>query len=281
MIAPDLCSPAVSRTAAADARASRAPATFETQIIALCRTLETWRQECRDAADSDPNDFPGFERKAALQALAFFVFFLVASSVWPILQIHRNTAALLFLTVALLISAVAAPMLFVFQAIGLAKAQFWRALLRIFSGTRSNYPFTPLINCIEHDCTQRERLRSFRSSVLTAAQERMNHEESELRERLNSFVGTPTIFVVFGVIAGSITAWQNYHAHPDSAISGFLFFGSIGMLLMGVFGFRLRISLTELGRCRSLLAFELACRGGAKGKRTQNRPPLSNQLRPK
>lgn len=246
---------------------------FEAQLIALCLELETWRQESKDAADSEPNSLPPFERRAALHSLVFFVSFLVASYLWQIAQRSQSTAAILCVAVALIISSVSAPILFVFQAVGLAKAQFWRALLHIFSDPKTNFPFTPLMRRIEHDLNQQARLRCFSLHVLTTIEQRIVQDESELRERLSTFIGTPTIYVIFGVIAGSVTAWENYHAHPDSVSHSFLFWGSIGLLIIGLYGFRLRISLIEFARCRALLSLEISRRGALNVRDHSRRRP--------
>jgi len=100
-------------------------------------------------------------------------------------------------------------------------------------------------------------------------------EETDLRERLNVIVGTPTIFVILGALAGNLTAWENYHANLGFSVGGTIFAVSIVTLLMGLWGLRLRIALTELSRCRALLSLEIARRTAGE----QHLPPRHRSRR--
>jgi hypothetical protein len=244
---------------------------FGRDIICLCRELENWRTECRLARENDPNDFPPFERKAGFQSLIFFIALLIVSYAFPYVHALKNPIASLAAILTLIISLPAAPLLFLFQAVGLAKKQFWRTAFRLMITPRANYPFSTLIYCVEHDVSQEKRLSEYSIPVLTATLDRIGHEESELRERLTIFVGNPTVFVIFGAITGILTAWENYNSHPGSLLTPSLFVVSIGSLLMSFFGFSWRISLTELMRCRALLAMEIARRQAKKPDRPSRR----------
>jgi hypothetical protein len=52
---------------------------FGRTVVDLCRELERWRAECRNARENDPDDFPPFERKAGFQSLVFFIALLIGS----------------------------------------------------------------------------------------------------------------------------------------------------------------------------------------------------------
>ncbi len=165
---------------------------------------------------------------------------------------------------------------------GLAQAKFWRAVLYIFKRRPDNYPFTSLHNCLDHDLRQQARLGKYSAHVLVAAEHRISQEEGELRERLNAIIGTPTIFVILGALAGVLTAWENYHTKLGSPVGGTIFAVSIITLLVGFWGLRLRIALTELSRCRALLSLEIARRSaGEQGSQRQRRSRRRRKLRSK
>ena len=233
---------------------------FGETMIALCRELEQWRTECQSDLDASSDSLPPWDWKAASHSLIFGIGFLLASYAVPFVASQPSTVAKLALILSLTVSFAAWAVFLFFGAFGMAKRKFWSALWASFVIPKDNYPFTSLLRCIEHELGQQERLRPFPESILRAAEQRIHLEETELRERLNATVGTPTLLVLFGIGTGTVTSWNNYHSHPHSWINGLIFAGSILALLIGAYGLKLRISLIELSRCRALLALEMARR---------------------
>ena len=240
---------------------------FARQALKLCQELERWRAEQKQLAQTSSDMFPVFERRAGIQALIFFITLMVsAKGASYVLEAH-NAVATLSLIFVITISAAAAPILFVFQALGLGKIQFWRAMFSWRKKGRRNYPFTPLIDGIQHDFEQRIWLQRFSTGVLKVVLDRIGQDEAELRERLNVFIGSPTAFVLFGIAGGVFTTWESYYRSPDSIGHAVLFYGSILTLLLGAYGFRLRVALLEFSSCRGLLSLEIAQRSESHHRR--------------
>lgn len=243
------------------------PSRFVSQLLNLCGELESWRSDEKTAAKNSVRGFPPFEWKAGIQSLVFFITFLISSYSFRWVQSAHNIYATLAIVIAALISFPAAPILFIFQACGVAKGQFWRALFSFRSRPKDNYPFTPLATGLRYDAHHGIRLQRFRTETLKCMLNRISEEDSELRERLTVFVGTPTPLIVFGIIGGLFPAWESFHSHPGSVGQSALFFASIASLLVSLYGVHLRGALFELTRCRSLLSLEIARRSNARSNR--------------
>lgn len=219
------------------------------------------------AAAEASSGFPSFDWIAAIQSFVFFTALLISSYTFQWVLKAHSTVASLAIAIVMLISISAAPLLFVFQALGLGKAQFWRALITWPKRPKENYPFTSLISCLEHDAAHRHRLDRFHTDTLQVVLDRISYEETDLRERLATFLGSPTPLLMFGVIGGVFSGWESYRAHPESMAGTALFAGSLVTLLLGMFGLSQRAKLFELSWCRGLLALEIARRTALSEKR--------------
>lgn len=230
-------------------------------MTALCLALEKWRAEQKQAERDSPDEPPPFDWRSAVYALAWdiglaILLFLVRSVREP--QTTTGTVWWFWVIWGCATLAVAGGTLQLIRAFGMQTERFWRAHWREFR-TSDNYPFTPLTRTLDADSKARSILEPFSTQVVQATYERLQIQESDLRERIASVLGSPSLLALFAVPAPIWAAWQTYKA-DRSTIPMLVLGASIFALIVLIFGLRLRVSLTELARCRLLLSLELAHR---------------------
>jgi hypothetical protein len=231
--------------------------TFEGQLISLCRLLEQWRADCNTESAADPDDFPDPNWRVAGRSLIFFALGQIAIFEQSRLN-YVHGIPTLCLYIMLLAVCSGAFLVLLFHALGVFERQFWRALKLIFK-KKSNYPFTPLIRSIETDLAAAKMLSSFSDEIVTVVRERLGVNESELRDRLAIMLGQPSLTVLAGLLAGAWAGWKGLH-RGDGTMAILLCALSIILFTLSVFGFRLRVALLELTRCRAMLSLEIARR---------------------
>lgn len=227
---------------------------FDVQMTALCSTLEHWRKETK--ASEAPQSKSRFSWKAAVASVVCYV--LAWSSTFLIrkldVQGDHNWLLLIFVVALLLVGG---AVFLVIRAFDFANPAYWKEVRDLLK--RDNYPFDPLTRCLREDLAALPRLSAFSTPLLSAGSERLAAEEADLRERIMSVLGSPTVSIVAGLIGSLTSGWQALVNGPG-IISSFVFFSAMGLTLFSGYGMRLRILISELTRCRSLVALELARR---------------------
>jgi hypothetical protein len=231
--------------------------TFDDQLVGLCRLLEKWRKASNAEPLPDPHDFPDPEWRPGGYGIAFLALGEVAIVQQSRLNYVQDIPTLL-LYICLLAICGGASIVLVLHASGLLKRQFWQAIRRLFRKT-DNYPFTQLIRTIERDIVAAGKLTDFPDNVVAVAHERIGAEEIELRDRIAIFVGQPSVVVLGGLLGGAWASWKSYNVGAG-VVEILLFLISIGLFTFTVYGFRLRVALLELTRCRGMLSLEIARR---------------------
>lgn len=231
--------------------------TFEEQLISLCRILETWRAECKTEAANDWPEFRAPKWRTVGYSVIFYALGQVAILEQSRLRYLQGIPTLVFYMVILAICSGTCITL-AFHACGLMDRRFWRAAKLIFK-EKAHYPFTQLIRNIENDSAAAKKLLRFPDGILVAAHERMGAEETELRDRLTILLGQPSLTALASLLAGVWAGWRSFH-HSNSSIEFFLCALSIGLFVLSVYGFQLRVALVELTHCRGMLALEIARR---------------------
>jgi hypothetical protein len=233
---------------------------FDRSLVALCRLLEQWTAERQSVMAAAPDEFPPFNRKAAVHVLIFAALFGVGMAEQKMLMSWGFKTAQGFAALLMLIALIVGALLLVFEATGVLTKRFWRALFSTFK--KDNYPFTQLVGFLTFDLSATEKLSPFSTDVLEAGEKRISIEESDLRERLSTGFGNPSLLVMLGLLAGLSSAWKSYYAE-QSILNTAVFFGSIGALGLALQIMRMRVALFELGRCRGLVLLEIARRKAA------------------
>ncbi len=230
---------------------------FADSLISLCKVLEVWRAEQNAIDRNKPDEFPEPNWKEIGYSIVFYSIGAASLLVrnW-VTSAHSATASICYL-VSFAICGIAGIAL-ALRGSGIAKRQFIAGIRSLFS-KKENYPFTQLVQEITRDATAAQRLLPFTLEQLKHGLDRINVEETELRERITTLVGQPSLVVLAGLLASVWATWKSYHSG-----SGYfeiaLVLVSIGAFAFAAYGFRLRVSLFELIRCRALLAFEIAAR---------------------
>jgi hypothetical protein len=233
------------------------PASFAAKVVEICRILERWRKQ--QLADRRPaaSEFPDYNWRLAFQGFVFLglggVIILLQS--W-IKFVHDFLGLGIYMT--LLAICEGAGLVLVFAATGILTGQFWRAVLGIFRKTH-NYPFTTLIGEIEADAAASSLVLGYSQELLTAANQRILHEETELRERLTILGSGTPLPLILTLATGIWAGWKSYR-DEKSFVTMIILGASIGVLWLISYSFMLRFELLELTRCRAFLDFEIARR---------------------
>jgi hypothetical protein len=231
---------------------------FTEDLIALCKVLEVWRTDQNAIDRNRPDEFPEPNWKQIGYSIIFYAIGAASLLVRSWVSSTHSTTASMIYSVSFITCELTGCAL-VLRGSGIAKRQFISGIKSLFS-KKENYPFTQLIQEIARDATAAQRLSLFTLEQLKHGLERINVEETELRERITTIVGQPSLVVLAGLLASVWATWKSYHSG-----SGYLEIAlvliSIGAFAFAAYGFRLRVSLFDLIRCRALLAFEIAARG--------------------
>lgn len=229
---------------------------FEDELISLCRVLEQWREEVRN--DPTQNEPFVLNRRAMWHSVILFASYGLAGLLFLLIDRSRYPSAYLIAYLTGIVAMVVGFSVFFVQATALGSKRFWQETLQDFSKA-DNYPFEMLRGNLQADFAAIEKLSSCSKHALVTVQERLNLLESQLRERVTSVIGTPHLFFFAGLAAAAFTAWQSFHTQNSTATM-VVFACSLLVFPFAIYGARLRLSLVELTRCRSLIALEIARR---------------------
>jgi hypothetical protein len=234
-----------------------APISFGTKVLEVCRVLERWRAQQLADRRPGPSEFPDYNWRLAFQGFVF----LGVGGVIILLQSWIKFVQDFFglgIYMTLLAICEGAGLVLVFAATGMFTKPFWRAVRGIFRKT-DNYPFTPLIREIEADNSASLLFAGYSKELISAANQRIQLEEAELRERLNLLGSGTPLPLILTLATGIWAGWKSYR-DEKSSVAMIILAASIVALWLVSYSFVLRFQLLELTRCRTLLDFEIARR---------------------
>lgn len=230
---------------------------FEDQVTELCLKLESWRKAERKLEDSDPDEIPGPNWRVAGQALTFFA---LGSAVVLVQSSLKFVQGFFSFALYMLLLAICggASLVLELRALHIFERRYWKAVVAPFR-TKDNYPFTPLLRRTERDFLGLTEIQRYSDAVVKAVEERLGLLDTELRERLGLLGGNSAFPAIVGFATTIWSALKSLQTEKSMVTIAALI-GSILVLLLTGYAFRLRFSLFELTRCRTLLALELARR---------------------
>ena len=234
---------------------------FDDELVALCLTLEKWRKDRKATLAADPDYVPSFNWKPACWAVVLYALHWLSMLFfkWHFKTVEEwDSFGTGYLGAAVVTAAFA--ILFFLRSFGATSRNYWREMRR-FIFEKDNYPFSALHNGLKIDIQSRNILTNYSNKALVATFERIGLEEADLKERLSTLVGSPTLLVLIGLATSTWTYWRNLNGQ-GAAVSIAVFAGSLLAFLIVIYGARLRFSLFELTHCRLLLSLEIAHRKG-------------------
>jgi hypothetical protein len=256
------CQPIPTEAAVVEPKPPSQGTDFDLALRELCETLETWTIERKSKLRHSEDEQPPFDKKAASWGIAFLLLYGIGVIAWHFLKGSPHVSAQIILLFGMLITGVIGSVRLFIVAPGFLTRRFWRSFFTCFKN--DNYPFTPLLRTLDNDMEAMPRLSKFTLNVLATVEQRLALEESDLRERLVSSIGNPSILVVVGVLAGVSSAWKSFQ-DETTTLSTIVFFLSVAVLGLAIYAVHLRISIVELTRCRTFVALEIARRKAATG----------------